>query len=116
MPFIIHREKLGGYLGLIMPFDSFFDTRADTAFMRDCGVGVRSHCQKETSHKEGTLSLLILLTKDCIRATCALIYVVGGISESQEIPWENSGTSVITFHTVSGGKQFFLLAAWQMNW
>lgn len=33
--FFIHRENLGGYLGLIIPFDSFFDTRADTAFMRD---------------------------------------------------------------------------------
>lgn len=48
MPFISHRENLRGYLGLIMPFDSFFDTKADTAFMRDCGVGMRTHRQKET--------------------------------------------------------------------
>lgn len=97
MPFINHRENLDGYLDLIMPFDSFFDTRADTAFMRDCGAGMRSHCQKESSHKKYTWSLLILLTKDCIRATCAVICVVGGISDSQEIPWENSVASVITF-------------------
>lgn len=97
MSSVIHRENLGGYLGLIMPFDSFFDTRADTALMKGCGLGMRSHCQKETSHKGDTLCLLSLQTKDCIRATSAMICVVGGTKDSQEIPWENSVTSVITF-------------------
>lgn len=59
MPFIIHRENLGGYPGLIIPFGSFFDPKVATAFLRDCGIGMRSHCQKETSHKECTLSLLL---------------------------------------------------------
>lgn len=85
MPFIIHRENLGGYLGLIIPFGSFFDPRVATAFWRDYGLGMRSHCQKETSLKEDTLSLL--LTKDCVRGTCAVICAV----------WENSITSVVTF-------------------
>lgn len=46
MSSVIHRENLGGYLGLIMPFDSFFDMRADTALMKGCGLGMRSRCRK----------------------------------------------------------------------
>lgn len=72
-----------------------FDTRTDTAFMRDCGVGMTSHCQKGTSHIEDKMRLP--LKKDYIRATCAMICVVRRPSDSQEIPWENSVTSVITF-------------------
>lgn len=84
MSSVIHRENLGGYLGLIMPFDSFFDTRADTALMKGCGLGMRCHCQKETSHKGDTLCLLSLQTKDCIRATSAIrSYQCGGRNNRQ---------------------------------